>query len=573
MISVTIKSFEVYNFKSIEYSDEISFPKLTILIGSNSSGKSSIFQSLLLMKQTFEAGKPSIPLVLNGPYIKLGEFEDFIHGKSLSKLFKMKFNFESTKKTQYECNVCNKSYKMKKWFLKHVEKEHSQYWNKFHDEISKDTYHLNRNESLKFEYKFDSKTRTIVLSKLEFRNPPITFGLNLSSLRIKQLKHKIVMEGFSESNVIIYTKEIFIPKDAGSLDHNIIINLISDSFVSPRYYYFLNHYQNKYTKNEIIATLDKDYGKILSPKIKEYYKKRGTSEVNPPILYMHLMNDRQLDDNHKIALDIEYRLSIILDKLRFRLKDVSTFLQGVHHVGALRSWPERIYFGTGGKPDYVGTKGEFTQEMFWLDKRIGHDNLIGKINRWLFELKFNVELEVVQVRGDIYQLNVKQNGLSVNMADVGFGLSQILPILVECLNYSLEHVPSKQINPFEYSSSEQTIKKCIISEQPEIHLNPMIQAQLGDLFIEIGASDMSIFIETHSEHIINRVQRRVADGTLDPNDVSIYFVSKNKNKSIVKNIKLSPNGTFDYWPEGFFQDDYEDSIEILKASLKNAKGE
>ena len=349
--------------------------------------------------------------------------------------------------------------------------------------------------------------------------------------------------------------------------------MILDSFVRPRYYYYFNHYQNKYTKNENIAILENDFGKVLLPKIKEYYKKFGASEINPHQLYMYLMSDRQLDDNYKIAIDIEYRLSIIIDKLRIRLRDVSMFLQGVHHVGALRSWPERIYFGTGGKPDYVGTKGEFTQEMFWLDKRIGHDNLIEKINHWLFELKFNVELEVVQVRGDIYQLNVKQNGLSVNMADVGFGLSQILPILVECLNYSLEHVPNKQVNPFEHTSSEQTIKKCIISEQPEIHLNPMIQAQLGDLFIEIGAPDMSIFIETHSEHIINRVQRRVADGTLDPNDVSIYFVSKNQNKSIVKNIKISPNGTFDYWPEGFFQDDYEDSIEILKASLRNAKGE
>ena len=563
-----IKSFEVRNFKSIEYSDEIIFPKLTILLGSNSSGKSSIFQPLLLMKQTFEAEESSMPLVLNGPYIKLGEFEDFIHKKQLSNSFSIKFNFKPNIKKLYKCNVCDKNYKMKKWFLKHVKNNHPKYWNVFQNKISKDEYHLNKIESLKFEYRFDSKTRTINLSELEFENPPITLGLNLSLLRIKQLKNKVVLEAISENNAKIYSKEIIIPKDAGSLDHNVIIDLIFNSIVRPYYFFNYTDYQGKQSKNENIALLDKDLGDVLKSKMREYSKKSKDAEMKNYIVYKFLTNDRSLDEDQKTALSVEYRLNLITQELKNCLKGVSMFLKGVHHVGALRSWPERIYFGTGGKPSYVGTKGEFTQEMFWLDKRIGHDKLIDKINNWLSELKFNVELEVVQVRGDIYQLNVKQNGLSINIADVGFGLSQILPIIAECLNYS-----SEDIQFYGPHFSRQKIGKFVISEQPEIHLNPMIQAQLGDLFIEIADSNMSLLIETHSEHIISRVQRRVADETLKPEDISIYFISKNKNKSIVKKISMSPNGTFDYWPDGFFQDDYNDSIEILKASLRKYDGE
>ena len=125
---MNIKSFEVYNFKSIEYSGEIKFPKITILIGANSSGKSSIEQALLLMKQTFEAEEPSIPLVLNGPHVQLGEFGDFIHEKKISKPFAIKFVFEEYEKSAYECEVCQKGYQLKGWFLKHVKEAHPKYW-------------------------------------------------------------------------------------------------------------------------------------------------------------------------------------------------------------------------------------------------------------------------------------------------------------------------------------------------------------------------------------------------------------------------------------------------------------
>jgi predicted ATPase len=118
---MVIKSYEITNFKSIEQSGEIELPKITILIGANSSGKSSIIQSLLLMKQTFEAEEPFMALVINGQYLKFGEYKEFIHNKNVENDFAIKFNFEQkTKLKKYICEVCNKPYNKKTWFLKHV---------------------------------------------------------------------------------------------------------------------------------------------------------------------------------------------------------------------------------------------------------------------------------------------------------------------------------------------------------------------------------------------------------------------------------------------------------------------
>ena len=181
-------------------------------------------------------------------------------------------------------------------------------------------------------------------------------------------------------------------------------------------------------------------------------------------------------------------------------------------------------------------------------------------------------MEVVPLGlGEIYQIRVKENGLSVNLADVGFGISQVLPILTECINFSLRDIPlkSKDRPIYFFYEEDEEVNRLLISEQPEIHLNPRIQAELGDFFIQLCESNRVILIETHSEHIISRIQRRVADRTLNSEDVIMYYISKNNNKSKINEISISNSGQFSYWPEGFFQDDFEDAIEILKESFRH----
>lgn len=567
-----IKSFEVWNFKSIEYSGEISFPKLTVLIGQNSAGKSSIAQSLLLMKQTFEAEEPSIPLVLNGPYTQLGEYKDFIHGKDDSLPFIIKFNFETSKKDKpYACEVCGSEYKVEGWFLKHVRNNHKKFWKKNRERISTSEYHLPKKSSLKFQYAFDFETSSIILQELEIENPNSIWpnGLSLNSIKIRQEKdNKIIIEAISNNKKKIFSKSYNTPTDTGVIDHNLMVRLFD---YSTSVYFRL---RSTLIGNEEIALIEDDLGseiddetlkEFLSPSNSQtYYRQTKMREL--------IKRYNSLNKPQRLAINLVMRLNSFDKFLINRLDNVKNFCQAVRHVGPLRNWPERIYLSTGGKPTSVGERGQFTQDIFWRDKKIGHESLIRDINVWLTKLKLGYELEVVPLGvGEIYQIRLKENGLSVNLADVGFGISQVLPILTECINFSIRDIPPKiSLKPryFFYEKEEEEVNRLLISEQPEIHLNPRIQAELGDFFIQLGKKNRVILIETHSEHIITRIQRRVADGTLNSEDVIIYFISKHDNKSEVKEISISNVGQFSYWPEGFFQDDFEDAIEILKESLR-----
>jgi len=569
---VNVESFEIWNFKSIEYSGVISFPKITVLIGANSTGKSSILQSLLLMKQTMEAEEPSVPLVLNGPSIQLGEYRDFIYRKEIRRPFIIKFNFEKHSGEEHICEICGKIYTRWGWFLKHIKKEHPKYWQKKREMISTKEYFLSRKQSLKLKYEFNSKTGGIILRELELENPEPYHGLMLSSLKIKQLANCIRLTATSLSGKQIYTKEQKIPKAMEVLNYGDMVRYFSRRGVDS----FLLSFGPSTKESEEISLLEEDLGDVLDY---QELDKLGMGDT----IWFFLRNDqnviqwyRSLNKKEKLAMGLLSRLNHTIRVMNSRFSDLRLFLQGIRHIGPLRNWPERIYFSTGGKPNTVGLKGEFTQDIIWRDKRIGHESLIKSINEWLKKIKLNCEIEVVPLGvGEIYQLRVKENDISVNLADVGFGLSQVLPIVTECINFSISGIEKKTRlggkTYIPYLGEEKIeVNRLLLIEQPEIHLNPKIQAELGDFFVKIAKRNRALLIETHSEHIISRIQRRVVDGLLKPEDVVIYFFSKHDtiNKSKIKKISILPTGAFSYWPDGFFQEDYEDAIEILKESLK-----
>ena len=135
-----------------------------------------------------------------------------------------------------------------------------------------------------------------------------------------------------------------------------------------------------------------------------------------------------------------------------------------------------------------------------------------------------------------------ESGLTVSHRDVGTGISQLLPVLVNAAGAK---------------------NQLIAIEQPELHLHPALQAELGDVFIEsaLGENKNTFLIETHSEHLILRLLRRVreaAEGVvgarpLRPEDICVLFVQPGKEGSEVLHLPVTPNGDFDQpWPGGFF---------------------
>ncbi len=183
------------------------------------------------------------------------------------------------------------------------------------------------------------------------------------------------------------------------------------------------------------------------------------------------------------------------------------------------------------------------------------DELIPEIEERVSSLSDEDELserwvdEMVAARSEALQQLVlidKRTGTPVSHRDVGIGVSQVLPVLVSA-----------------YASKN----KLLAIEQPEIHLHPALQAELGDVFLQsaLGDGDNTFLIETHSEHLLLRIMRRMretctgelADGMQDvhPDDVMVLFVEPDGPQSIIREMPLNERGELvKAWPGGFFEE-------------------
>ncbi|OYT61956.1 hypothetical protein B6U67_05050 [Methanosarcinales archaeon ex4484_138] len=133
----------------------------------------------------------------------------------------------------------------------------------------------------------------------------------------------------------------------------------------------------------------------------------------------------------------------------------------------------------------------------------------------------------------------------VNLVDVGFGASQILPIIVQGFN-----APKNSL---------------ILIEQPEIHLHPKAQATMGDLLVDIAKSnDRKLIIETHCDLLIQRVCKNILQKKIDHADIVIYYFEPTDNGTEIKTITINENGQFENFPDGFFEEGFEEAMEMAE---------
>ena len=234
-------------------------------------------------------------------------------------------------------------------------------------------------------------------------------------------------------------------------------------------------------------------------------------------------------------------------------------LRAIDYLGPLRDKPNRLYRWSGEEVGHVGWRGEHAIEAL-LAGRTRTFNFAAKhklqplqvlVATWLRDLGVIDKFSVTQigVGRDEYEVRVTSPGSrhEVLLTDVGFGVSQVLPVVVEAF----------------YSAPGSTV----VMEQPEIHLHPAVQAGLADLFIAaISAREDSaprgtqFIIESHSEHLLRRLLRRVAEGEVDPADVRCYVVNPGKGGSTIEALDVDEYGNVHNWPEHFFGDPTADII-------------
>lgn len=255
--------------------------------------------------------------------------------------------------------------------------------------------------------------------------------------------------------------------------------------------------------------------------------------------------------------------------------EVERMLGSISYLGPLREHPHRTYGWAGNTPETVGAKGEYAIACILAAEASGRKLNRGKrrrqqpftqfIAQWLVDLgvidSFTVH-PTAPGRKD-YEVKVKTRGelTEVALPDVGFGVSQVLPALVQAF-----YCPAESI---------------VWMEQPEIHLHPQVQAELADVFISAVQAyehgrprNVQLIVETHSEHFLSRLQRRIAEDTLRPEDVAIYFAKRTTTGASLEELKVNLLGDITNWPENFFGDEMGDIVARTEAAAKRrAHGE
>lgn len=221
----------------------------------------------------------------------------------------------------------------------------------------------------------------------------------------------------------------------------------------------------------------------------------------------------------------------------------------IAYLGPVRRLAQRDYVWTGHPPGAIGDDGAGAIDALiassmaraaarrrGLQQSAG-GQLVEDAARWLSRMGLADGLEASRLgQSARYELHVVANGSASNLKDVGVGVSQVLPVIVAALFAQPGDI--------------------VIVEEPESHLHPMAQTQLAELFIQVSRDKgVQFIIESHSEHLLLRLQRRVAERVLQAEAVAMYFLKKREGRASIERLQMNEAGDIANWPEHFFGDD------------------
>ena len=223
---------------------------------------------------------------------------------------------------------------------------------------------------------------------------------------------------------------------------------------------------------------------------------------------------------------------------------MTQFLRDLSYIGPLRSLAQRTYRLAAESPGDVGSTGEHTPEILF---RLRDEAAGDAVSEWLAKLGYG-RLAFTELSDEYFQMQIEPApGLLVNIADSGVGLSQVVPLLAQAALLNEDAT--------------------LIAQQPEIHLNPAQQSVVTDFLISRANDGVRVVIESHSEHVLLRLRRRIAEGTLLAHEVAVYFVDSCDGTTTMRQISLGSHAELDRdeWPKGFFEDQLDDSFALAVA--------
>lgn len=639
-----LKKWEIENFKSFRKKTPIEFAPITVFAGANSSGKSTIIQSVLLIKQTLQYGSPAKPITLNGPLLKLGTFSDIKNHNNNSEphiAFSWQLNAdEPSHKGQY-------NYWYKGPILKEIScsiKIDSQATNK----EERDVAHYLQKENLDLQpslayVSFNSVS--VGASDTDPEQDEMHKAFITAQRPIKPIlsprPREIYGSSVEREDLLYEIKDIDIESEEEAKERRADANLVGVGT-----YYFMpgeirinydSAKENARRITEIIVNLSRtrktgtrfsrEYADVKIPIAAQRIIQNQLKSFL--VNQRHLLEDESMDSlgNHDLSFSEfsnefnslikripsywrrEKDLSINLREIQPALENIlqksfdqkmSTmdvdvdqvtisrmmieefFKSSVRYLGPLRDEPKPIYpLEVVGSPTEVGYRGEHTAAILDLNGgvnitytpssefssernevnisalRVDTATLHDAVVDWLKYLGVAEEVTTRDQGKFGHQLQVSTSGInkSHDLTNVGVGVSQVLPIIVMAL---LADSPS-----------------VLIFEQPELHLHPKVQARLADFFLSMALQGKQCILETHSEYLIERLRRRIAEAEGDAlsSTIKIYFVEQNKGETICRPVQISKYGAIQDWPRDFFDQSGIETEEILTAAMKKREVE
>ena len=275
--------------------------------------------------------------------------------------------------------------------------------------------------------------------------------------------------------------------------------------------------------------------------------------ITKPVTWHAIVDTWSVSDKDFISLNNRLLLSValpIIDEINNRL---TRYFRGVSYVGPIRATAERYYRRQNLALSSIDSRGinlpMFINDLNEMEKRDLKDWMIKYFDFYLLTDYSGGHIAISLVNSI--------TGEKTNLADSGFGFSQIMPIIV-----ILWTLTSKRT--FRRRTGHRFNDICYyVIEQPELHLHPAFQAKLADVFISVvklakeNDLELKLILETHSESIINRIGRRISEQKFSKEDVTVALFENvlNKDQKNVTLAEFDDDGLLDNWPIGFFNAD------------------
>lgn len=615
-----ITKWKVSNFKSIRNEIELDLGRLTVFSGVNSVGKSTLIQSILLAAQSLEEKSHRQSIALNGDLVNLGVFNDLRSDGSKSNKVAIGFTCKPPAKKvivkendgAFSPSNHNRSSSSNTGYLTETSWEISfdagrtrspanklQQWPQLASVHLSGKFHMQKRSSIK-----EFSMSILRIDDAQNSTKKALIESNIDDHFIDGVSYKTKIDKYSlgiienrhhSARIIGCNLDHFIPRhvlmDIDLLEesaYGILYTLQNDPNIPPLSSIPWKEIVSEHSKEVMnlarkilnnVKGVDPIEDKYFDPfswrKYINSFSKKRQKEIQKELRNTDNLLD-QIRVSIKKSASMEHR-GITFTALPERVESTCAYINHVFssslgYIGPLRDAPRSLYPPSkNSDPFDLGYRGEETARILELNKNrvikympsssfkdseIGRGTVSGTlqdaIDDWLQYLGIaeSIESKVLDMPGHELEVRSQNSRRMHNFTQVGIGVSQVLPILVMGL-----------------LSSEESL---LIFEQPEVHLHPKSQVLLGDFFLSMALSNRQCIVESHSEHLVNRLRYRIASSPAgdELNDLTkIFFVEKTSKGSSFREVTVNEFGAIVDWPDGFFDQSHSQAQDILFAAV------